>query len=66
MKGVVYVSMVVGVLAAALPVAGQAPAGALADRRTSGDQWGWAVDYETAEAARARALGECAAGVRWF
>ena len=62
MKGVLYVSMVVGVLGAALPVAGQAPAGALAIDERQGDQWGWAVDYETAEAARARALRECGGG----
>ena len=62
MKGVLYVSMVVGVLGAALPVAGQAPAGALAIDERQGDQWGWAVDYETAEAARSRALRECGGG----
>ena len=62
MKRVLYVSMVVGVLGAALPVAGQAPAGALAIDERQGDQWGWAVDYETAEAARARALRECGGG----
>ena len=62
MKGVLYVSMVVGVLGAALPVAGQEPAGALAIDERRGDQWGWAVDYETAEAARARALRECGGG----
>ena len=62
MKGVLYISMVVGVLGAALPVAGQAPAGALAIDERQGDPWGWAVDYETAEAARARALRECGGG----
>ena len=62
MKGVLYVSMVVGVLGAALPVAGQAPAGALAIDERQGDQWGWAMDYETVEAARSRALRECGGG----
>ena len=62
MNGVLYVSMVVGVLGSALPASGQAPAGALAIDERQGDQWGWAVDYETAEAARARALRECGGG----
>ncbi len=29
-----------------------------------GEQWGWAVDYETAGAAQARALSECGGGCR--
>ena len=62
MKGVLYVSMVVGVLGSALPASGQAPAGALAIDERQGEQWGWAVDSETAEAARARALHECGGG----
>ena len=45
-----------------LPAAAQAPVGALAVDERQGDQWGWAVDYETASAAQARALGECGAG----
>ena len=36
--------------------------GALAIDEGRGDQWGWAVDYETAGAASAAALGECGAG----
>ena len=36
--------------------------GALAIDERRGDQWGWAVDYETAGAASAAALGECGAG----
>ena len=47
---------------AAMPAAAQAPVGALAVDERQGDQWGWAVDYETASAARARALGECGSG----
>ena len=49
-------------LCTALPAAAQAPVGALAIDERQGDQWGWAVDYETAAAARARALGECGSG----
>ena len=49
-------------LCTALPAAAQAPVGALAIDAGQGDQWGWAVDYETAAAARARALGECGSG----
>ena len=40
----------------------QTPAGALAIDERQGDQWGWAVDYETAAAAQARALRECGGG----
>ena len=43
----------------AMPAAAQAPVGALAIDERQGDQWGWAVDYETAAAAQARALDEC-------
>ena len=49
-------------LCTALPAAAQTPVGALAIDERQGDQWGWAVDYETAAAARARALGECGSG----
>ena len=49
-------------LCTALPAAAQAPVGALAIDERQGDQWGWAVDYETAAAAQARALGECGSG----
>ena len=48
-------------LCTAMPAAAQGPVGALAVDDRQGDQWGWAVDYETAAAARARALGECGA-----
>ena len=40
----------------------QAPMGALAIDERRVDQWGWAVDHETAEAAGAAALRECGAG----
>ena len=44
--------------------AAQTPVGALAINERQGDQYGWAVDYETAAAAQARALSECGAGCR--
>ena len=37
----------------------QRPVGALAIDERQGDQWGWAVDYETSDAAQAAALSEC-------
>ena len=40
----------------------QPPVGALAIDEREGDQWGWAVDYETASAAQGRALQECGSG----
>ena len=48
-------------LCMAAVVAAQPPVGALAVDERQGDQYGWAVDYETAGAARAAALGECGA-----
>ena len=49
-------------LCTALPAVAQTPVGALAIDERRGDQWGWAVDYETAAAAREAALRECGAG----
>ena len=46
----------------AVASAAQTPVGALAVDERQGDQYGWAVDYETASAARVRALGECGSG----
>ena len=46
----------------AVASAAQTPVGALAVDERQGDQYGWAVDYETAAAARSRALGECGSG----
>ena len=43
-------------------VAAQTPMGALAIDERQGDQYGWAVDYETAVAAGTRALSECGSG----
>ena len=47
-----------------MPVAStaQTPVGALAVDERQGDQYGWAVDFETAASARSRALGECGSG----
>ena len=42
--------------------AAQSPVGALAIDERQGDQYGWAVDYETAAAAQGRALQECGPG----
>ena len=49
-------------LSAAVEVGAQTPVGALAIDERRGDQWGWAVDYETASAAQTAALRECGAG----
>ena len=46
----------------AASVAAQTPVGALAIDERQGDQYGWAVDYETAGSAQAAALRECGAG----
>ena len=49
-------------LCAALPAAAQTPVGALAVDERRGQQYGWAVDYETEAAAWEAALSECGAG----
>ena len=54
---VLFVFMCLASAAAAQP-----PVGALAIDVRQGDRYGWAVDYETAGAARAAALRECGAG----
>ena len=51
-----------GFLCTASVVAAQTPVGVLAVDERQGDQYGWAVDYETAAAARQAALGECGSG----
>ena len=62
MKALAWSSVVVCVsLGTALTAAAQTPMGALAIDERQGDQYGWAVDYETAAAARASALRECGA-----
>ena len=58
-------SLVVTVLAVVVfgsPTAAQPPVGALAIDERQGDQWGWAVDHETAAAAQGMALQECGPG----
>lgn len=63
MKGTVWSWFVVSVAVyAAIPAVAQPRAGALAIDERQGDQYGWAVDYETPSAARAAALSECGAG----
>ena len=49
-------------LCTAVSVSAQAPVGVLAIDERQGDQYVWAVDYETAAAARAAALRECGTG----
>ncbi len=52
-------SLVVWVMLSSAGAAFAQPVGALAVDERQGDQWGWAVDYETAGAAQRRALSEC-------
>ena len=60
MKSIVGSSLVLcGSVCTALSVAAQPPVGALAIDERQGDQYGWAVDYETAGAAQSSALREC-------
>ena len=63
MKSIAGSALVLGaaVWMAASAVA-QTPVGALAIDERQGDQYGWAVDYETARSARAVALRECGSG----
>ena len=63
MKAFVWSWVVVGIsLGTAASAGGQTPVGALAIDERQGDQYGWAVDYETSGAAQAAALRECGAG----
>ena len=63
MKALAWSSLVVCIsLGTVLSAAAQTPVGALAIDERRGDQYGWAVDYETASAAQAAALRECGAG----
>ena len=63
MKAVVWWSLLLCVfLSMSVGSGAQTPVGALAIDERRGDQWGWAVDYETTAAARERALGECGEG----
>ena len=56
-----FVAPVLALVTFASPAAAQPPVGALAIDQRQGDQWGWAVDYGTAAAAREAALRECGA-----
>ena len=63
MRALVWPGLVVCIsLCMAVVVGAQAPVGALAIDERQGDQYGWAVDYETASAAQERALQECGSG----
>ena len=54
MKAAVWSWLLVGVvLCATVPAGAQTPVGALAIDERQGDQYGWAVYYETPAAARA-------------
>ena len=53
---------VLAVVVVAAPAVAQSPVGALAIDERRGDQWGWAVDYDTAAAAQGMALQECGPG----
>ena len=63
MKRIAGSALVLGAaLCLSAAAAAQAPVGALAIDEGQGDQYGWAVDYETAGAAGQRALSECGSG----
>ena len=64
MKAVLLRSCLVlcGLVCMASSSSAQPPVGALAVDERQGDRYGWAVDYSTASAARAAALGECGPG----
>ena len=53
---------VLAVVVVMAPAVAQSPVGALAIDGRQGDQWGWAVDYDTAAAAREMALQGCGPG----
>ena len=63
MKTITSSALVLGaVVCLSAPATAQAPVGALAIDERQGDQYGWAVDYETAAAAGTTALSECGSG----
>ena len=63
MKALAWSSFVLCVFLFPVVDAGAQPlVGALAIDERQGDQYGWAVDYETASAAQGRALQECGSG----
>ena len=60
MKTLLWSWFVVGVsVSMAVTASAQTPIGALAVDERQGDQYGWAVDYETVAAPRAAALRDC-------
>ena len=62
MKGDLWSTSVLCVsLCAVMEVGAQTPVGALAIDERRGDQYGWAVDFDSAAAARDAALRECGA-----
>ena len=60
LRSLVVTILVIVVVAA--PAVAQSPVGALAIDERRGDQYGWAVDFETAAAAQGMALQECGSG----
>ena len=62
MRAVLQSLVVSGMVATASLAVAQVSVGALAVDVCQGDQYGWAVDHETAAAARAAALRACGAG----
>ena len=56
------VAAVLALVVLASSSAAQPLVGALAVDARQGEQWGWAVDYETTAAAQAAALRECGSG----
>ena len=62
MKAILWSVLVLCVSLCAVSTGAQPPVGALAIDERQGDQYGWAVDYETATAAQAAVLGECGGG----
>ena len=65
MKTIAAAALVLCVSVCTAPTAAaQTPVGALAIDERQGDQYGWAVDYETPGAAGEKALGECGSGCR--
>ena len=63
MKSIGGSALVLGaIVCLSTPALAQTPVGALAIDERQGDQYGWAVDYETAAAAGTRALSECGSG----
>ena len=60
LRSLVVTILVIVVVAA--PAVAQSPVGALAIDERRGDQYGWAVDFETAAAAQEMALQKCGPG----